>query len=42
MNDFERGLTDWFENPKEDHTYNNFKAHFEKAYNALKKLEELQ
>ena len=38
MNYFERGLTDWFVKPKADNTWMNFKAHFEKEYNALKKI----
>lgn len=38
MNDFEKGLTDWYAKPTADHTYDNFKSHFETAYSSLRKV----
>ena len=35
FNDFDRGLTSWFERPIEQHTFLNFKPHFEREYNPL-------
>ena len=37
MNDFEKGLTDWYARPSVDHTFINFKTHFEQAYLSLRK-----
>ena len=38
MNDFEKGLTDWYARPTVDHTFVNFKLHFEDAYSSLRKV----
>ena len=38
FNDFDRGLTSWFERPIEQHTFSNFKSHFEREYQALRKV----
>ena len=39
FNDFEKGLTLWFELPTADHTLLNFKAHFEREYQALRRVQ---
>ena len=36
FNDFEKGLTSWFERPSIQHTLLNFRAHFEREYQSLK------
>ena len=38
FNDFEKGLTSWFERPLAQHTIPNFKTHFEREYVALKRV----
>ena len=38
FNDFEKGLTSWFELPIADHTLINFKTHFEREYLALRRV----
>ena len=38
FNDFEKGLVSWFERPVVAHTMLNFKAHFEREYQALKRV----
>ena len=38
FNDFEKGLVSWFERPVVEHTMLNFKAHFEREYQALKRV----
>ena len=38
MNDFEKGLTDWYARPSAEHTFINFKTHFEDAYLSLRKV----
>lgn len=38
MNDFEKGLIDWYARPTVDHNYTNFKSHFEGAYQTLRKV----
>ena len=36
FNDFEKGLTSWFERLLNEHTLQNFKIHFEREYQSLK------
>ena len=38
MNDFEKGLIDWYACPSAEHTFVNFKSHFEAAYLSLRKV----
>ena len=38
FNDFEKGLTSWFERPVIEHTLINFKTHFEREYLALRRV----
>ena len=38
FNDFEKGLTSWFERPILEHTLANFKVHFEREYQALRRV----
>ena len=38
MNDFEKGLTDWFAKSAIDRTWKNFKPHFETAYTKLEQV----
>ena len=38
MNDFEKGLIDWYARPSVEHTYMNFKTHFETAYQSLRQV----
>ena len=40
MNDFEKGLTNWFAKPKADCIWQNFKTHFAKAQDTLRLLRE--
>ena len=37
-NDFEDGLRKWYDHPNAEHTWDNFKTHFEEARELLKKL----
>jgi len=41
MCDFETVLTNWFARPTVEHTWVNFKLHFEDAYTALRKVRNL-
>ena len=38
LNDFEKGLTSWFERPVQEHTLLNLKTHFEREYQALRRV----
>ena len=38
MNDFERGIEDWFTLPRANRTWIQFKTHFERAYQSLKNV----
>ena len=38
MGEFERGIGRWYERPQDHHTWQNFKLHFTKAYNTLRRL----
>ena len=37
-NDFENGIEQWYERPVVEHTWDNFKTHFEEAREKLKKI----
>ena len=41
VNDFERGFTTWYKKPTPQHTNLNFKTHFEREYQALKKVRDI-
>ena len=38
MCDFEKGLTDWYTRSTNQHTWLNFKTHFEDAHHTLRKV----
>ena len=38
FNDFEKGLTEWFDQLAIQHTLFNFKTHYEREYQALKRV----
>ena len=38
FNDFGKGLISWFECPVEEHTLINLKTHFERDYQALRRV----